>query len=60
MTTRTRTSSDPLLAAVRASRDEDARIQVVTLTAVLDWAAVHPASESDVLELLDDTEEPAK
>ncbi len=59
MTTRTRTSSDPLLAAVRASRDEDARVQVVTLTAVLDWAAARPASASDVLELLDDSEEPA-
>jgi hypothetical protein len=59
MSTRTRTSSDPLLAAVRASRDEDARLQVVTLTAVLDWAAAHPASESDIVELLDVTEEPA-
>ena len=59
MTTRTRTSSDPLLAAVRAHRDNEGREQVAVLTAVLDWAAAHPASESDVVELLDDTEEPA-
>ncbi|MCW2815428.1 MAG: endonuclease [Nocardioides sp.] len=59
MATRTRISSDPLLAAVRASRDEDARVQVVTLNAVLDWAAAHPASASDVVELLDVSEEPA-
>ncbi|MCW2813846.1 MAG: endonuclease [Nocardioides sp.] len=59
MPIRTRTSSDPLLAAVRAHRDSEAREQVAVLTAVLDWAAAHPASESDVLELLDPTEEPA-
>ncbi|MCW2813087.1 MAG: endonuclease [Nocardioides sp.] len=58
MATRTR-SSDPLLASVRGLRDEEARIQVAVLTSVLDWAAAHPASESDVVELLDDTEEPA-
>ncbi|MCW2812608.1 MAG: hypothetical protein JWN84_63 [Nocardioides sp.] len=59
MATRTRTSSDPLLASVRGLREDEARVQVAVLTAVLDWAAVHPATESDVVELLDPTEEPA-
>ncbi|MCW2816954.1 MAG: endonuclease [Nocardioides sp.] len=59
MATRTRSSSDPLLASVRGLRDDEARIQVAVLTAVLDWAAAHPASDTDVVELLDDTEEPA-
>ncbi|MCW2813265.1 MAG: endonuclease [Nocardioides sp.] len=59
MATQTRTSSDPLLAAVRVRRDNEAREQVAVLTAVLDWAAAHPASEFDVVELLDVTEEPA-
>ncbi|MCW2815576.1 MAG: endonuclease, partial [Nocardioides sp.] len=59
MSTRTRTSSDPLLAAVRTRRENEAREQVAVLAAVLDWAAAHPASDADVAELLDVTEEPA-
>ncbi|MFB9314199.1 HNH endonuclease signature motif containing protein [Nocardioides plantarum] len=60
MPTLTRTvSSDPLLASVRAGRDAEARDQVVTLTAVLDWAAVNVADDAETAELLDPTVEPA-
>lgn len=57
--TLSRISSDPLLASVRGCRDEDARIQVATLTAVLDWATVHGADAAEVAELLDPMVEPA-
>jgi hypothetical protein len=60
MSTSTRTrSSDPLLESVRAGRDAEARDQVVTLTAVLDWAAVNTADDLEAAELLDPMVEPA-
>ena len=60
MSTSTRTrSSDPLLESVRTRRQTEARDQVATLTAVLDWAAVNTADDLEAAELLDPMVEPA-
>ncbi|WP_148614327.1 HNH endonuclease signature motif containing protein [Nocardioides rubriscoriae] len=60
MSTRTRTrSSDPLLEFVRAHRDDESRVQVAKLNAVLDWAAVNTADPAETAALLDPMEEPA-
>ncbi|MFC5013187.1 hypothetical protein [Nocardioides plantarum] len=57
-TTRAR-SSDPLLHAVRSRRETEARDQVATLTAVLDWSVANTADEVETAELLDPMVEPA-
>ena len=47
---RTRTiSSDPLLVAVQARREIEARDAVATLTAVLDWSVANTADEVEDL-----------
>ncbi len=50
-------SSDPLLESVRVRRETEARDQVATLTAVLDWATAHVAG-ADEAELLLDPADP--
>ncbi|MFB9313678.1 HNH endonuclease signature motif containing protein [Nocardioides plantarum] len=57
-TTRTR-SSDPLLESVHTRRQAEARDQVATLTAVLDWAVANTADEVETAGLLDPMVEPA-
>ncbi|MFB9311865.1 HNH endonuclease signature motif containing protein [Nocardioides plantarum] len=57
-TTRTR-CSDPLLESVRTRRQAEARDQVATLTAVLDWAVANTADEVETAGLLDPMVEPA-
>jgi hypothetical protein len=52
-------SSDPLLESVRAHRETEAREQVATYTAVLDWALAHVADAVEAAALLDSMEEPA-
>jgi 5-methylcytosine-specific restriction endonuclease McrA len=46
-------SSDPLLESVRARRAAEARDQVATLAAVLDWAAAQVAGDEEAAALLD-------
>ncbi|MEO9323687.1 HNH endonuclease signature motif containing protein [Nocardioides sp. C4-1] len=58
MATSTRTSSDPLLLAVRGRRLAEADAQVETLKSVLAWAERNVASSDEVVVLLQSVERP--